>query len=57
MLYYISDQASYEAGNISDNRGVIVIGGEGHRIYQHDGKSQREHRVYVLNTDLTCKGI
>ena len=32
-------QETFNVGDIINNRGIIVIGGEGHHIYQQDGKS------------------
>ena len=39
MIHYFEGPTSYTVGDVIGNRGVIVIGGESHHIYQNDGKS------------------
>ena len=42
---YFAGQATISVGDIIANKGVIVIGGEGHHIYQHDGKFAKHHNA------------
>ena len=56
-FHHFVGQTSYTVGDIINNQGVIVIGGEGHLVTcqqdhitcQHDGKSSRQDHIYNVS--------
>ena len=35
----LTGETHYDVSSIIDNKGIVIIGGEGHQLYQQGGKS------------------